>query len=121
MTTFMRCMLGMGTRTFDCVVRCFVRVVMSSWLLLQHWRRWTCWTYQPLPTEGRPEGGDPDLIGMLRTRARDQVRFRDRFLPANSRGPARDRKVELYDEHIGTLLTLADAALPDDAPNRPPS
>jgi hypothetical protein len=86
---------------------------------LQHWRRWTRWTYQPLPTETRPEGGDPDLIGMLRARARDQVRFRDRILPANPRGRARDRKVELYDEHIGTLLTLADAALPDVAPDRP--
>ncbi|WP_054047313.1 hypothetical protein [Alloactinosynnema sp. L-07] len=79
----------------------------------QHWHRWTRWTYRPVPTDSRPEGGDPDLVGMLRRRARDQVRFRDRILPANHRGPTREGKVELYDEHIGTLLTLADTALPD--------
>lgn len=82
---------------------------------LQYWRRWTRWAYQPVPTDTRPEGGDPDLVGMLRTRARDQVRFRDRVLPANRPDSARDRKIELYDEHIGTLFALADARLPETA------
>lgn len=80
---------------------------------LQYWRRWTRWTYQPVPTDTRPEGGDPDLVGMLRTRARDQVRFRDRILPANRGGAALDRKIDLYTEHIGTLDNLADTPLPD--------
>jgi hypothetical protein len=80
---------------------------------LQYWRQWTRWTYMPVQTATRPEGGNPDLMGMLRARAREQMRFRDQVLPANQRGSARDRKVKLYDEHIGTLLSLADAALPD--------
>lgn len=80
---------------------------------LRHWRLWTRWSYQPAPTDDRPEGGNPDLSGMLRDRARDQVRFRDRVLPANRPGPTRDRKIKLYDEHIGTLFTLADTRLPE--------
>lgn len=78
---------------------------------LERWHRNSLRDYMPISVGDLVQDGARDLTAMLHARATDQVWFRDCILGQTSQDVALARKTELVDEHIGTLRTLATAAL----------